>query len=125
MSVDGVFQCFILEDKDRGLSADMKLQDILKIKVKGQTCIPAGRYQVKRTFSNRFQKMLPLLLNVPGFDGIRMHPGNTDADTEGCLLPGEGRNIDSVSNSRKAFEILDKLIADAEARDEKIFITVK
>jgi len=123
--VDGKFQCFILEDQDRGLKSTMPVDEIMAIKVKHQTCIPEGRYQVKRTFSNRFQKILPSLLNVPGFDGIRIHPGNTDADSSGCLLPGQGRSVDMVSNSRKAFQELDNLIAAAEQYGEKIYITVQ
>lgn len=65
------------------------LEDIYRpngVKIHGETCIPEGIYEVKLTLSNRFQKVLPELLNVPNFTGIRIHGGNTTADTEGCIL---------------------------------------
>jgi hypothetical protein len=123
--VNGVFECFSLEDEDRGLNSSMNTSEIIEKKIKGETCIPAGRYQVIINFSNRFQRELPLLLNVPGYEGIRIHPGNTDADTEGCILTGEARQSDRVVNSRIAFEKLMKRLVMARDCDEKIFITVK
>ena len=121
LSVDGKFECFICEDYDRGLSQGDTLEVIKKIKVPGKTAIPTGRYEIAVTFSNRFQKPLPLLLNVPGFEGIRIHPGNTAADTEGCLLPGTDHNQNSVSNSRAAFyELFEKI----KAANEKVFIDI-
>jgi len=73
---NGKFLCFTLEDVVRAKG----------YKLNGQTAIPAGRYEIIMDFSNRFQKLMPHILNVPMFDGIRMHGGNTAADTEGCLL---------------------------------------
>ena len=106
LSIDGEFQCFVLEDEDRGLNSSMSLEEIIAKKVPGQTCIPQGEYKVIITHSNRFNRDLPLLVNVPGYDGIRIHPGNTAADTEGCLLPGEARSVDTVLNSRSAWQKL-------------------
>jgi hypothetical protein len=123
--IDGVFEAFILEDVDRGLDSSMPVEEIMQKKVKGKTCIPTGTYTVKITMSNRFKQMMPLLLNVPGYAGIRMHPGNTDLDTEGCLLPGESRAIDKVLNSRKAYAKIFAKMEAAEERGEEITITIK
>jgi len=102
----------------------MPLDEIKAGKVHGKTAIPSGTYQVAITFSNRFKKYLPLLINVPGFEGIRIHPGNTAADTEGCLLPGEFRNHNQVTNSKKAFtKLFEKL--KAVEKKEKITITIE
>lgn len=73
---------YTLEDVDRKLTSTMKLEDIKKIKVKSETCIPYGTYQIVWSFSNRFQKFMPELVNVPGFEGIRMHVGNYANYTE-------------------------------------------
>lgn len=85
------------------------MEDVLRppgVKLKGKTAIPAGVYDVTITPSARFKKELPLLLNVPMFEGIRIHPGNTAADTEGCLLPGRLREADFVGQSNVAFQAL-------------------
>lgn len=95
--IDGVFECFVLEDRFRPAP---------EAKVKGATCIPLGRYRVEISHSPKFNRDLPLLLDVPGFTGVRIHPGNTPADTEGCLLPGRVRHGESVLESRVAFDAL-------------------
>lgn len=123
--VDGVFECFVLEDQDRQLKQSMPLSEIISKKVYGKTCIPEGRYEVKVTFSNRFQRLLPILLNVPGFEGIRIHTGNTAANTEGCLLPGRARSADTVTASRLAFAPLFEKIKAAIAKEEKVYITIQ
>ena len=123
LSVNGQWECFMLEDKDRGLKQTDTLEVIKAAKVYGKTAIPSGRYEVAVTFSNRFQKYLPLVVNVPGFDGIRIHPGNTAADTDGCLLPGQFRSSNMVSGSRKAFSVLFEKLK-AAAKKEKIFIEI-
>ena len=71
-------------------------------KIPGQTAIPRGRYQVLWTFSNHFKEYLPLLVDVPGFSGVRIHSGNVASDTEGCVLLGMGRAVNSISSSRIA-----------------------
>lgn len=81
---------YTCEDVDRGL--DAAIPATLARKVKGATAIPVGTYRVAVTMSQRFGRRLPLLLGVPGFAGIRIHPGNTSADTEGCLLVGNRRD---------------------------------
>ena len=125
MYVDGVFECFTLEDLDRGLKSSMPLDDIKKIKVYGQTAIPTGRYEVTTSYSGLFNKEMPLLKGIPGYDQVRIHPGNSDKDTLGCILVGEARTIDWVSNSRAAFaRFYPKLKAALEA-GQKVFITVQ
>jgi len=124
LTVNGVFECFILEDKDRGLRKDMPISELIVMKIKTRTAIPTGRYEIVVSFSDKFQKMLPLLLDVPAFAGIRIHPGNTDANTEGCLLPGKTKSPDMIGSSRVAFTALFDKIKAALQR-EKIFITVK
>lgn len=122
--IDGEFYCYGLEDTDRGLSNDMPIEEIKKKKVFAQTAIPTGRYEVIISFSNRFQQYMPLLLNVPGFEGVRIHPGNTAANTEGCLLLGQTVGADFVGNSRLAYRSFMPKLRAIE-KTEKIFITFK
>ena len=117
------FTCYSLEDTDRGLKQDMPIEGIKAIKIASKTAIPYGRYEVILSFSNRFQKQLPLLLNVPGFEGIRIHAGNTDADTEGCILLGMNKSIDSITESRKAMMMFMGILK-AELKSSKVFIEV-
>jgi len=124
LSIDGTVECFILEDCDRGLRKDWTLDQIKLTKVYGKTAIPSGRYEIAITYSNRFKKYLPLLLSVPGFEGIRIHPGNRATDSEGCLLPGLTKGTNVVSQSRDAFTSLFNKLKAAEKR-EKIFITIQ
>lgn len=109
LHIDGQFECFTLEDAVR------------PVKIKGVTAIPAGTYEVVINFSQRFQRQLPLLLNVPNFDGVRIHAGNTDADTEGRLLVGKTKSADFIGSSRAAFDVLFAKVEKAAAR-EKVFI---
>lgn len=96
-------------------------------KVYGKTAIPEGMYEVKLTHSPRFKKILPEILNVPNFSGIRIHTGNSSKDTEGCILVGtwDGEKEDWVGNSRIAFDELMPLLEEATNNKEKITITVK
>ncbi len=104
--LDGVdLGIFTLEDKRRPLGE----------KVFGQTAIPEGIYEVIITLSNHFKRELPLLLSVPQFDGVRIHPGNTDADTEGCILVGKTwAGGDFIGHSKEAFEELFGFLKTAE-----------
>jgi len=94
--IDGKFFCYTLEDKDRGLNKMDSLESIKAKKIKGQTCIPYGKYKVQVTPSNRFKRDMTAILNVPGFEGIRMHGGNTHIDTQGCPLIARQRNLNKV-----------------------------
>ena len=125
MYVDDTYFCDTLEDADRGLVDTMEIDEILENKLKGITAIPTGKYDVILTFSPRFKRILPLLLNVKGFEGIRIHPGNTAEDTEGCLLVGENKEKGKVLNSRATFERLMAILLGCEKRKEKINITIE
>lgn len=96
-------------------------------KVYGKTAIPEGTYEVKLTHSPRFKKILPEILNVPNFSGIRIHTGNSSKDTEGCIIVGtwDGEKEDWVGNSRIAFDELMALLEEATNNKEKVTITVK
>lgn len=96
-------------------------------KVYSKTAIPEGTYEVKLTHSPRFKKILPEILNVPNFSGIRIHTGNSSKDTEGCILVGtwDGEKEDWVGNSRIAFDELMALLEEATNNKEKVTITVK
>jgi hypothetical protein len=102
--INGEFFCFTLEDMDRKLEEGGE-------KVYGQTCIPRGNYEVLITWSNRFKRDLPLIKDVPRFEGIRFHAGNTKADTEGCILLGSSVAGNTVLNSRAT---VDKFIVRLE-----------
>ena len=87
--IDGHYLCDTLEDTVRN-----------GVKIAGKTAIPAGTYKVKKTMSPRFKKVLPEILNVPGFSGVRIHAGNTAADTDGCLLLGLNKKKGQVLESQ-------------------------
>lgn len=100
--VDDRFECFTLEDPER------------EVKVPGDTAIPGGMYKVIIDFSQHFQKDLPHILDVPGFEGVRIHPGNTDQDTEGCVLVGKAwYGGDFIGRSREAFDSLFSQLKEA------------
>lgn len=103
--IDGEPLVSTLEDIDRGLISSMTEAEIASIKVQNETAIPSGRYEVIIDMSNRFNKLMPHILNVPGFEGIRIHPGNSDIDTDGCILLGTWNKVDSdwISNSVDGF----------------------
>ena len=107
--LNGKFQCYTLEDVER------------PVKIYGATAIKKGTYKVKITFSNRFKRLLPELLEVPEFKGVRIHAGNSPEDTEGCILVGNTRGIDFVGESRKAFEKLFKKLP----LDQPIELTIE
>jgi len=112
--VNGEFECYTLEDRARAQGE----------KVAGSTCIPAGSYGVSINYSRRFRRLLPQLLEVPSFEGIRIHPGNTEADTEGCILVGQTQGEDFVGNSRVAFRKLFAKLQAAEAAGATIRLQV-
>lgn len=122
MTVAGRHYGFTCEDEDRKMEAG-------GVKVPKQTAIPRGRYQVTVTFSNRFQKLLPLLDDVPGFTAIRIHGGNTQQDTEGCILLGKilhpQDNPTGVAICAERVSALTQMIIDAEEQGQPCWITVE
>jgi len=117
VTVNGDFLCFILEDKDR------KLEDG-GTKVYGKTAIPRGFYEIVMDYSPKYKKNMPHILDVPQFEGIRIHPGNKEDDTEGCLIPGMDYKTDWVSESKVAYEKLLSLMLSAWTAGEKVTIEI-
>lgn len=115
MWIDGKFECFTLEDLDRGPGA---------AKVFGQTAIPEGVYGVIINFSPHFGMDMPLLENVPGFQGVRIHSGNVAADTEGCILVGQTRGVDRIDHSRDAFHAFFPKLQAAISAGQTVELTV-
>lgn len=129
--MDGAYLCDTLEDKDRGLTQDDTLADIKAVKVKGQTAIPAGTYRVllnvvsprfggKAFYRETCGGCVPRLENVPGFDGVLIHVGNTAKDTDGCILVGDNKKKGMVLNSKETFGRLWAKIKD----DDRVYITI-
>jgi hypothetical protein len=112
--IDGEFFCYVLEDIVREVG----------VKVPSKTAIPEGKYKVIIDQSTRFRRAMPHVLDVPGFDGIRIHAGNTSKDTEGCPLLGFTKSRDCVGQSRLAFnQLFDKLYM--ALRDEECWLTIE
>lgn len=106
--VNNKFFCYSLEDYDRDANKDGDLNDSGEAKVYGETAIPAGTYKMIVNMSPSKKRILPRILNVPGFDGILMHRGNTKKDSYGCILVGYQRGDDFIGTSKKAEEDLVK-----------------
>ena len=123
MYLDGKYFCDTLEDTDRNISQSTPLDTIKKVKLPNNTAIPTGTDKVIVNVSPKFKRLLPRLLNVPGFDGVLIHRGNTDKETSGCILIGENKVVGKVINSTgyetKLVSILNK------AQDNKENITIE
>ena len=133
--VDGKFFSNTLEDADRGLDDSMPLAKIKELKKPSITAIPKGTYEITldvispRFCTKSFYKQvcngkLPRLLNVKGFEGILIHAGNTDKDTDGCLLVGMNLEKGKVLKSQETFKELFKLLKDKHDKGEKITIKI-
>ena len=133
--VDGVRFCETLEDRDRGLNRKDSLAQIRSLKVYGETAIPKGTYRVsmdvlspKYAAVSWYKKLcagkMPRLLDVPGFEGILIHPGNTALDTNGCILVGRNTKVGQLTDSRATFEKLYKEMKAAHDRAETITIEI-
>jgi len=119
--IDGEFFSNSIEDKDRGLAQWMDVGEIAKKKVYGETAIPTGKYKVTMTYSPRFKRNMPQIMNVKAYSGVRIHSMNTAKDSLGCIGLGKNDKKGWISNSRKyckAFE--EKLIAAGGTCDLEI-----
>lgn len=137
MYINGVYFCDTCEDTDRGLTQYMSLAEIKRKKIYSRTAIPTGTYNVTmNVVSPRFSKRdfykkncdggrVPRLLNVPGFDGVLIHVGNSAADSNGCLLVGKNSQVGKVLNSTNTFLALYKKLKEASLKGEKITITIQ
>lgn len=125
-----------IEDKDRGLRQDMSLAEIASVKIYAQTAIPIGRYRIDMdTVSLKYSKVefyqklcegkLPRLMNVPGFQGVLIHAGNTAEDSAGCLIVGENKAVGKVLDSRATLSRLYPLMKAAHDAGEEIWITIE
>lgn len=117
--IDGKYFCDTCEDKVRDANKNGVFDE--EKKVYGITAIPYGTYKVILSMSNRFKRVLPLLLDVPEFSGIRIHSGNSADDSLGCILVGENKQVGKVLNSRKTEKKLMKVL---QATDEDIEIEI-
>lgn len=120
--IDGNYVCDTIEDTDRNLDDSMIEDEIKKKKVYGETAIPYGTYPVRITYSNKFKKMLPLVENVKGFSGIRIHSGNTEKDSLGCIIVGKNKKVGMVLDSRVT---MDKLMDILTSTKENIYILIR
>lgn len=120
--INGEYFCDTIEDTVRITAAD-SLSEMRRKKIQNKTAIPDGSYEVIITMSARFKKLLPLLLNVPAFEGVRIHSGNTAADTEGCIIVGKNDKVGWVSDSRNTMTKLMKILQGVEGK-EKITLEI-
>ncbi|MCQ2317836.1 MAG: DUF5675 family protein [Bacteroidales bacterium] len=121
--IDGIRFCDTLEDKNRDVNKNGKFDKGEK-KVQGETCIPYGTYKVTLNLSPRFKRPLPRLMDVPDFDGVLIHRGNTAKDTQGCILVGENKVKGKVINSTPYEVELVRRCADAIANHQEITIEI-
>lgn len=121
--VDDTFFSNTLEDKNRDVNKNGKF-DNGEAKVYGETCIPFGTYKVTVNMSPKFKRELPRLLDVPSFEGVLIHRGNTAEDSAGCILVGENKAVGKVLNSTPYEERLVKMMKGAIARGEEITIEI-
>jgi hypothetical protein len=124
MYVNDAYFCDTLEDTNRDLNKNGRF-DNGETKVYGGTCIPFGHYTVDLTMSAHFKRVLPILVGVPDFAGVRIHRGNEPSDTLGCILVGENKIKGKVINSTPYEEKLVQMMKAAKGRGETISITIK
>ena len=134
--IDGKRICETIEDKDRGLTDNMSVDEIKKKKVYGETAIPAGTYTISmnvvspkfksRAWAKKYGGIVPRILNVKGFDGVLLHPMNTAKDSYGCIGMGRNTAVGKVTNSTYWFYyIMDNYLIPAKNKKETIQLTIK
>lgn len=131
--IDGKLICDTIEDKDRGLTQDMPLDEIKKKKVYGETAIPTGTYKVtmdvvspkfkNRAWAKPYGGKIPRLLDVPGYEGVLIHPFNTAEESLGCIGPGENKVKGKVINSTVAFNKIMEILLNN--KDKELTITIE
>lgn len=132
--INGVYFCDTLEDTDRGLNQSQSLQEVQSKKVYGKTAIPAGRYTVdmntvspkfsNKTWATPYNGVVPRIMNVTGFDGVLIHPGNKPEDTLGCLLVGQNKVKGQVINSVNTYnELMNKMLSSSKA-GEPVYLEI-
>lgn len=122
--IDGKYFADTIEDKDRGLKQTMPLEEITSIKVKNETAIPTGTYSVNmnivspkfkdRAWAKPYNGKIPRLINVPGFDGVLIHPGTDQNSTSGCVIIGQNKVVGKVINSQATFKRLMSILPTKE-----------
>ena len=134
--IDGILYCNTLEDADRGLKQSDSIDYIKSRKVAGETAIPKGVYGVAMNVTSpkyagvtwywQFCRgKMPRLLNVPGFDGILIHPGSDALSTKGCILVGKNTKVGKLTESKATFQQIYKLMKAAADKGEEITIEIK
>lgn len=134
--INGEYFCDTLEDKDRGLKQSMSLSEIKSKKVYGKTAIPAGEYEITlHIISPKYSKKpwfvkfcgakMPRILNIPGYDGVLIHEGNSDKDTCGCVLVGKNTVVGKVLESKNTFAKFYPILKAASDKGERITINIK
>lgn len=128
--INGQYFCDTLEDCDRGLTQSMTLEQIKKLKVYGETAIPTGTYKVNMhtispkfknsSWAKEFKGIVPRLEGVPGYDGVLLHPGNSAADSLGCILVGKNKAVGKVLESQITWKALMKRLQT----DDNIIIKI-
>lgn len=117
MWIESIYFGETLEDKDRYLESGGE-------KVHGETAIPRGRYKVTLSLSQRFGRVMPEVHEVPGFAGVRIHGGNTEANTEGCILLGSVRTKEGIANCKGINDRLIERLHGAEERNEDVWLEI-
>lgn len=123
--INGERICEALEDTDRGLKQSMSLAEVKKLKIYGKTAIPSGRYKVVMSYSPKFKKVLPEVLDIVGYSNVRIHAGNTAKDTLGCVLPGLNVRKGAVLYSTKWTNVIISEISSAIKRGEEVWLNIK